>query len=224
MIKVQNLGKCYKDERGENWVIRNFDLKIPDQKFISIVGRSGSGKTTLLKMIGGILKPDQGQVMFGECDVYNLPEKDMARFRSKQGGFVFQDFFLEEDFTVYKNVELALMIGGIKGKKRKMKIKEVLNRVRLLEKENSVVKELSGGEKQRVCIARAIANNPNVILADEPCGNLDWENGLIVMNLLRDLVNEGKTVVLITHNLEDARKTDEIYTLRDGVIINHEMH
>ena len=93
MIKVQNLGKCYKDERGENWVIRNFDLKIPDQKFISIVGRSGSGKTTLLKMIGGILKPDQGQVMFGECDVYNLPEKDMARFRSKQVGFVFQDFF-----------------------------------------------------------------------------------------------------------------------------------
>ena len=147
-------------------------------------------------------------------------EKELAAYRCDKIGFVFQDFFLEEMYTVYQNLEIVLMISKTPDKERKSMINKALESVGMLHKKDSFVKVLSGGEKQRVCIARAIVNNPSIIFADEPCGNLDYENGQTVMKLLRQQSDEGKTVILITHNLEDAKLTDHIITLKDGRIVN----
>ncbi len=222
MIKIANVGKCYIESQTEKWVIRNLNFEIPQNKFLSIVGRSGSGKTTLLKIIGGLLTPSEGQVEIMGKDIYTMSPKKMAKYRCNTVGFVFQDYFLEELYTVGQNIEIVLMIAEYPKAQRKNAILNALGVVGLRDKYDTIVGKLSGGEKQRVCIARAIVNNPEIILADEPCGNLDWENGQMIMDMLRAQVDKGRTVVLITHNLEDAKKTDEIITLRDGEIINHE--
>lgn len=190
--------------------------------FCSITGRSGSGKSSLLKMLGGILKPTEGSVQIDDTDIYSLSERDMAHYRCDKIGFVFQDYFLEEMYTVYQNVEIVLMISGVPVKQRKGMIEQALETVGMLRKKDSMVRNLSGGEKQRVSIARAIVNEPDILYADEPCGNLDRDNGQTVMSLLRTQAEQGKTVVLVTHNPEDANMTDEIITLQDGRIINHE--
>ena len=221
MITLNGLGKQYQDESGEIWPVREIDLEINDGRFVSIVGRSGSGKSTLLKMMGCLLTPTEGTVKINHIDIYSLNEKQQAEYRCKTVGFVFQDYFLEELYTVYQNIEIVLMIANTNPKTRKEKIESALEKVGLLHKKDSYVKNLSGGEKQRVCIARAIVNDPEIIFADEPCGNLDWENGQAVMKLLRGQVDEGKTVVLVTHNIDDANMTDEIVTLKDGKIIQH---
>ena len=221
MITLNGLGKQYQDESGEIWPVREIDLEINDGRFVSIVGRSGSGKSTLLKMMGCLLTPTEGTVRINNIDIYSLNEKQQAEYRCKTVGFVFQDYFLEELYTVYQNIEIVLMIANTNPKTRKEKIESALEKVGLLHKKDSYVKNLSGGEKQRVCIARAIVNDPEIIFADEPCGNLDWENGQVIMKLLRGQVDEGKTVVLVTHNIDDANMTDEIVTMKDGKIIQH---
>ncbi len=223
MILLSDLGKQYKDESGEIWPVKGIDLQINDGRFVSICGRSGSGKSTLLKLMGCLLTPTEGTVRIDNTDIYALNEKQKSEYRCKTIGFVFQDYFLEEMYTVYQNVEIVLMIANTDPKLRKDKIEGALKRVGLLHKRDSYVRNLSGGEKQRVCMARAIVNDPAIIFADEPCGNLDWENGQVIMRLLRGLVDEGKTVVLVTHNIDDADLTDEIITLQDGTIINHEI-
>lgn len=222
MIKIVNIGKCYIENKMGKWVIRNLNFEISPNKFVSIVGRSGSGKTTLLKIIGGLLAPTEGQVKIMGKDIYTMEPKKMAEYRCNTIGFVFQDYFLEELYTVAQNIEIVLMIAEYPKAQRKDAILNALETVGLRDKYDTVVANLSGGEKQRVCIARAIVNDPEIILADEPCGNLDWENGQMIMDMLRAQVVKGRTVVLITHNLEDAKKTDEIITLRDGEIINYE--
>lgn len=221
MIESCNLGKCYKDESGDNWVIRGMEVKIPKGRFTSIAGRSGSGKSTLLKMMGGLLIPDQGKVLIAGTDIYGMTEKQMADYRCNKIGFIFQDFLLEEMYTVYQNIEIVLMISKFPPKLRKNMVEQALEAVGLGGRMRSQVKNLSGGEKQRVCIARAIVNQPEIIFADEPCGNLDWENGQVIMKLLRDQVDQGRNVVLVTHNREDAKMTDEIITLQDGKILDY---
>ena len=222
MIKVINLVKRFKDASGEIEPVSNMNFELLDGRFVSIVGRSGSGKSTLLKIIGGLLKPNEGEVLVDGINIYNMSEKEMSKFRCEHIGFIFQDFFLEEKFTVYQNLEIVLMISNVKVSERKSLIESALDTVGLLNKKDSLVQVLSGGEKQRVCIARAIINEPRIILADEPCGNLDIENGKIIMKLLRNQVDKGKLVILVTHNIEDAGLTDEIITLQDGRIINYE--
>lgn len=221
-IAAKNLGKKYQDSSGELWPVRDMDLTIGDGVFCSITGRSGSGKSTLLKMLGGLLKPTEGSVQIDDTDIYSLSERDMAHYRCDKIGFIFQDYFLEEMYTVYQNVEIVLMISGVPVKLRKGLIEQALETVGMLHKKDSIVRNLSGGEKQRVSIARAIVNGPDILYADEPCGNLDRDNGQTVMSLLRTQAEQGKTVVLVTHNPEDASMTDEIITLQDGRIINHE--
>ena len=223
MIEAKDLGKCYKDSSGEIWPVKGMDFTVEDGTFVSIVGRSGSGKSTLLKMMGGLLKPTKGYVQIDGTDLYSLNEWEMAHYRCNKIGFIFQDYFLEEMYTVYQNVEIVLMISKTEAKLRNEMIEQALETVGMLHKKDAYVKNLSGGEKQRVCIARAIVNEPEMIFADEPCGNLDWENGQVIMKLLRTQVEQGKTVVLITHNPEDAKLTDEIITLQDGKIVNHEI-
>lgn len=222
MIAVRGIGKCYSEASGEIWPVRGLDVTIGKGRFVSIVGRSGSGKSTLLKMIGGLLLPNEGKVLIEGKDIYSFKEKEMAKYRCDKIGFIFQDYFLEEMYTVYQNIEIVLMISNIEPKQRRTMIEAAIDAVGMSQKKDSYVKNLSGGEKQRVCIARAIVNHPDIILADEPCGNLDWENGQVIMKLLREQVELGKTVVLITHNREDAVLTDEIITLQDGRIISHE--
>lgn len=174
-------------------------------------------------MLGGLLVPTKGIVKNDEIELYKLSDNEMADYRCKKLGFVFQDYFLEDLYTVYQNIEIVLMIAKVPEKQRKEMIEKSLDAVEMLHKKDNYVKNLSGGEKQRVSIARAIVNNPSVICADEPCGNLDWENGRGIMKLLRVQSDLGKTVVLVTHNMEDANLTDEIITLQDGRIVNYEI-
>lgn len=223
MILAEGLGKCFAEEPCELWPVKDVNIHIDRGMFTSIVGRSGSGKSTLLKMLGGLMAPSKGCVRIGGKPIYEMREKELAHYRCRRIGFIFQDYFLEEMYTVYQNVEIVLMISRMPERQRKEKIEQTLQAVGLLHKRDAYVKNLSGGEKQRACIARAIVNDPDILFADEPCGNLDWENGQMIMELLRGQAKQGKTVVLVTHNREDARLTDEIITLQDGKIINHEI-
>lgn len=222
MITCNHVSRKFTEPSGELWAVRDISLTVEDGTFLSIVGRSGSGKSTLLKMLGGLLTPTEGEVRIGDKSIYEMKDDERSDYRCNTVGFIFQDFFLEELYTVYQNLEIVLMIAGIPETERRERIEKALDQVGMLHKKDSKVKVLSGGEKQRVCIARAIINNPQIVFADEPCGNLDYENGQIIMNLLREQCRMGKTVVLITHNREDAGNTDRIITLQDGSIKSDE--
>ena len=221
-IEIENVQVVYPMPNGNFITMNDLSISVLEKSFISITGRSGSGKSTLLKIIGGILRPTSGKVIIEGNDIYSYSDVYLAEYRMKKIGFIFQDYFLEELYTVYQNIEIALMISGFPPNMRLERIEKVLEEVGLTGKENIQVLNLSGGEKQRVGIARAIANSPDIILADEPCGNLDYENGKRVMQLLREESDKGKTVILITHNIEDAKETDRIITLEDGRVIKDE--
>ena len=222
MISLEKLAKKYKNGNEAVWPVKAISLQINTGEFVSITGRSGSGKSTLLKMMDGLLVPTSGSVTIDGTDLYSLDDDGRADFRIKHTGFIFQDYFLEEMFTVSRNIEISLMIAGIEKGRREDIIGEVLDKVGLTDKSNSLVKDLSGGEKQRVSIARALSTNPEYIFADEPCGNLDYSNGAVIMKLLRNICDGGRTVVLVTHNMEDAGKTDRIVTLQDGCAVSDE--
>ena len=173
-------------------------------------------------MMGGLLAPTSGKIIIdGQC-ITDLSDEEISKIKYSKIGFVFQDYFLEESFSVYQNLEIGLMISNCDRKERKQIIQNVLAEVGLSDKENSLVSHLSGGEKQRVSIARAMVNNPDIIMADEPCGNLDSYNGEKIMELLKKQNQLGKTIILITHNLEDASVADRIITMKDGAIIQDE--
>ncbi|MBO4477934.1 MAG: ABC transporter ATP-binding protein [Lachnospiraceae bacterium] len=222
MLTCSHLSRRFEDASGEIWPVQDVSLTVKDGTFLSVVGRSGSGKSTLLKMLGGLLMPTEGEVRIGEASLYEMTEDERSDYRCKTIGFVFQDFFLEELYTVYQNLEIVMMIAKVSDAERKGKIEQALEQVGMLHKKDTKVKVLSGGEKQRVCIARAIVNEPQILFADEPCGNLDYENGQAIMRLLREQCEQGKTVILITHNREDAMATDRIVTLQDGRIESDE--
>lgn len=222
MIELKEVSKIYIESDNNITAADNISLKIDTGCFISVVGRSGSGKSTLLKMMGGLLAPTSGKIIIdGQC-ITDLSDEEISKIKYSKIGFVFQDYFLEESFTVYQNLEIALMISNCDRKERKQIIQNVLAEVGLSDKENSLVGHLSGGEKQRVSIARAMVNNPDIIMADEPCGNLDSHNGEKIMELLKKQNQLGKTIILITHNLEDASVADRIITMKDGAIIQDE--
>ena len=222
MIELKEVSKIYIESDNTITAADNINLTIDTGCFISVVGRSGSGKSTLLKMMGGLLAPTSGKIIIdGQC-ITDLSDEEISIIKYSKIGFVFQDYFLEESFTVYQNLEIALMISNCDRKERKQIIQNVLAEVGLSDKENSLVSHLSGGEKQRVSIARAMVNNPDIIMADEPCGNLDSYNGEKIMELLKKQNQLGKTIILITHNLEDASVADRIITMKDGAIIQDE--
>lgn len=222
MIELKEVSKIYIESDNTITAADNINLTIDTGCFISVVGRSGSGKSTLLKMMGGLLAPTSGKIIIdGQC-ITDLSDEEISKIKYSKIGFVFQDYFLEESFSVYQNLEIALMISNCDRKERKQIIQNVLAEVGLSDKENSLVGHLSGGEKQRVSIARAMVNNPDIIMADEPCGNLDSYNGEKIMELLKKQNQLGKTIILITHNLEDASVADRIITMKDGAIIQDE--
>lgn len=215
MIEVINVVKYY-DNRA---VVNNVSFSINDGSFVSIVGKSGSGKTTLINMIGAMLLPDSGKILIDGKDIIALNDKEVALYRNKSIGFVFQNFHLEPTYSVYENITLPMEISGNR-KNLKNRAKEVLDMVGMSDYINKKVTTLSGGEQQRICIARAIIQQPKIILADEPCGNLDTYNSNIIMKLLRRISDNGGTVLLITHNSEAAMQTDRIITLNDGIVIS----
>ena len=222
MIEINHLSINYKENNNECLAVNDVSLTIESGSFTSIVGRSGSGKTSLLNALGGLLLPTKGKVLVDGEDIYQLSDVKLSEYRSAHIGYIFQDFYLESHYSVEQNLEIVLMITGYPAAKRKKKIAELLESVGLEGRQKQRTATLSGGERQRVCIARALANNPGIILADEPCGNLDSHNGAIIMDYLRGFSQEGKTVVLVTHNMEDAGKTDRMIELKDGIVVRDE--
>lgn len=215
MIITKNIWKSF----GRVDVLKGIDLEINDGELISIVGESGAGKTTLLQILGSLLKPDQGEVFINNTNIFSLKNKEIAQFRNKELGFVFQFHQLLPEFTAYENVILPGMIGKRNMKEVKKRAHELFEYLGLSDRELHKPNELSGGEQQRIAVARALINQPSVIFADEPTGNLDSSNTSELFDLLVKLKNEfNQTVVLVTHNEQLAHKSERILRMKDGLV------
>lgn len=217
-IRTDNLSRVYKKGGEEVAALSGFSVDIPKGSFVSIVGKSGSGKSTFLNLTGGLDRPTSGNIIIGDADLSKMSRKQLAIHRKFSIGMIFQSFNLIPTYSAKENVALALAFGGVTKKERKQKAVELLDKVGLKDRVNHKPTELSGGESQRVAIARAIANNPEIILADEPTGNLDSETSQQVIGILKHLnKEEGKTVIMVTHDLETAELvSDFIIRLKDG--------
>ena len=221
MLKLNNISKDYVDNENIVHALKNVSLKIKEGEMTIITGKSGSGKTTLMNIIGGIDNPTSGEVYLDDVSLSSLDNSQLSKHRNMNVGYIFQMFYLEPNFTALENVTLPLLISGVSKEKRNEIGVKKLKEVGLDEKIYVKTSKLSGGEKQRVCIARALVNDPKIILADEPTGNLDSINGDNILNILKDLSNKNKIVIVITHNLDDAIKYgDSIIKISDGMIVN----
>ena len=220
MLKLIDVKKEYQTPGGCFFALDGVSLCVEEGEFVAIVGKSGSGKSTLLNTIGTLDSVTSGSILLDGQDIATMNGRQLAEVRNQSIGFVFQRFNLEPEYTVYQNVELPLVISG--STKNEQKVQAVLEQLDLTSKAKMKTKLLSGGEQQRVAIARAIINDPKLILADEPCGNLDTTNSNIVMSILQALNQQGKTIILVTHDQEDARKAQRIVTLSNGRIISDE--
>lgn len=219
VIELQNIKKIYKMDGVETHALRGVNLKIKKNEFVAIMGPSGSGKSTLLHMVGALDKPTSGKIILDGVDISTLKESDLARLRGKKIGFVFQFFNLHPTLTALENVELPMMIAEVDKVKRRKKTLELLKSVGLEKRADHLPSQLSGGEHQRVAIARALANDPEIILADEPTGNLDTKTEAEIMKFLMKLQKERQmTVAVITHEREIAQYAGRIIHLIDGEI------
>lgn len=217
MIKISNLTKKY---NADTIALNNVSLEIKEGEFVSITGKSGCGKSTLLNILGGMDVQTEGSYQFDGAAVSGLKGKALAKFRNTNIGFVFQSFYLMNDCNAIDNISLPLGYANISGKKRKETALRLLEDVGLSHKAKQRPSQMSGGEQQRIAIARAIANSPKVILADEPTGNLDEENGKKIMALLKKLNAEGLTVIMVTHDLDLAKQADRMICMSDGKIVS----
>jgi len=219
MIKMENIVKNYGSSSNKIEALKDISLQIEKGEFVAVTGPSGCGKSTLLNIIGGMDRQTDGEYYYNDISVKQLSNKELARFRNRNIGFVFQSFHLARELNAVQNVALPLGYAGIGGKERKRRAKELLNHFGLSTKYSSHPAALSGGEMQRVAIARALANTPTILLADEPTGNLDKENGQMVMNLLLELNKEGLTVIMVTHDQELAAMAHRNIRMADGIIL-----
>ncbi len=218
MITLKNIEKVYGTGTNTFKALDGIDLEIKKGEFVAIVGASGSGKSTLLNIIGCMDSPT-GEYFFENENILNKKYKQLAAFRNKKIGFVFQAFNLADDCTAAENVEMPLGYAGIKKSQRDKRVKEILNDVGLSDKAKSFPRQLSGGQQQRVAIARALVNNPDLILADEPTGNLDTNNSAQIMELFQKIHRDsGRTIIMITHNPELAEQADRVIKIADGRI------
>lgn len=218
IVEVKDIVKYYGE--GENLVkaVDHTSLLIERGKFTAIVGRSGSGKSTLLHLLGGLDIPDSGKVIVDGQDIFALKKDDLAKFRRKKIGFVFQDYNLISSLTVWENIVLPLGLDNQKVNTKE--VEEILKKMGLWEKAQVLPATLSGGQKQRTAIARALVSNPAIILADEPTGNLDSKTELEVMNILKNCVSEfGQTLIMITHDETIAQMADVVIVIEDGKVV-----
>ena len=212
MIEIKQVAKSY----GAVWPIAELSLRIKDGEFVAILGPSGSGKTTLLNLVAGLLTPCKGEIVVDGCSLYRLNQHDRVAFRRDNFGFVFQAFNLIPYLTVLQNIEVPLYLVGKDEQEQEQRARELLEIVHLEDKAGRLPEELSAGEQQRATIARALANNPKIVFADEPTGNLDSENGKEVMGHMKELNQRGRTVLLVTHDAEMAAFAHRRITLSDG--------
>lgn len=220
LLKVENLTKIFRTEDIETKALHNVSLEIKQGDFVAIMGPSGCGKTTLLNILGLLDNPSSGNYYFFEKDTHNLSQKQKAQIRKNNIGFVFQNFNLIDELTVYENIELPLIYLKYSSKERKERVKEILDKMNIFHRQKYFPYQLSGGQQQRVALARAIIANPKLILADEPTGNLDSQQGIEIMSLLANLNKNGTTIIMVTHSERDAEYSQRIIRLFDGKIIN----
>jgi putative ABC transport system ATP-binding protein len=218
IIKLDNVHKDY--QMGDSVVraLDGVDASVKKGDFIAIVGPSGSGKSTMMNMVGALDLATKGDILLDGKDIEHLEESELAQIRGSKIGFVFQTFNLIPTLTSIENIALPMMFHGISRKERMERAEKILESVKLSHRRNHYPNELSGGERQRVAVGRALANNPDVILADEPTGNLDSKTGQEIMNLFSGLNKQGRTIILVTHDLSLIKYANKVIRLRDGKI------
>nr|MBF0221496.1 ABC transporter ATP-binding protein [Desulfobulbaceae bacterium] len=216
LIEVRGIGKDYQSGDTKVSAIQNMDFFIDDGEFVTIMGQSGSGKSTLLSILGGLNHPTRGKVLVDSLNLYDLSSEQRADFRSEYIGIIFQSFQLIPYLTVIENVKMPMAITGIKPKKQAEMAQAVLKRVGLASKADRLPDQLSGGEQERVAIARSIVNHPPILLADEPTGNLDSVTAEEIMQLLLELNKEGQTIIMVTHNEDSSRYSQRTIRVQDG--------
>lgn len=221
MIRIEKLTKIFRTEEVETTALDGISLEVADGEFVAIMGPSGCGKSTLLNILGLLDNPDSGEYWLGDTEVSRLKESERTRFRKGRIGFVFQSFNLIDELTAEENVELQLKYIGVPRAERKQRVLELLRKVSMSQRAKHYPQQLSGGQQQRVAIARAVVGHPQLILADEPTGNLDSKNGREVMELLARLHSEGSTIVMVTHSMRDAAYADRIVNMFDGRVVEN---
>jgi putative ABC transport system ATP-binding protein len=219
VITMQGIKKIYDTGKVRVEALKGIDLRIGVGEFVAIVGPSGSGKSTLMNLVGCLDTPSQGTYLLRGKEVAGLDKNELARIRNERVGFVFQNFNLLPQITAFENVEMPMMFGGIAKKERKERVAALLDKVGLSDRMEHRPTELSGGQMQRVAVARALAMNPDIVLADEPTGNLDTSSGGDVMSLFEELWRQGRTLIVITHDQALARRAGRVVEIRDGVIV-----
>lgn len=219
MIQIEKLVKTYRTEEVETTALHQVDLTIRKGEFVSIMGPSGCGKSTLLNILGMLDRPDSGSYRFLEHEVTALSESARAELRKRHIGFVFQSFNLIDELTVFENVELPLVYLRVGSRERKETVERMLERMGMMHRAKHFPQQLSGGQQQRVAVGRALIAGPDIILADEPTGNLDSAHGNEVMELLSELNEQGTTIVMVTHSNHDAAYSGRIIRLLDGEIV-----
>lgn len=219
MLRTENLTKTFKANEVETTALKDVNLAIEQGEFVAIMGPSGCGKTTLLNILGLLDSPSLGNYWLDGRDVSRFGDSQRTALRKGKIGFVFQSFNLIDELSVYENVELPLIYMRMNARERKRRVDEALERMRIAHRKRNFPNQLSGGQQQRVAIARAVVTKPELILADEPTGNLDSVNGGEVMNLLTELNNDGTTIIMVTHSPSDADKAHRIIQLFDGHVL-----
>jgi putative ABC transport system ATP-binding protein len=222
IIELIDVKKVYVSDGVPTEALRGISFKVTKGEFIAVVGPSGSGKSTLLHLIGGLDRPTSGRILIGGNDINKLSDDKLAELRNEKIGFVFQFYNLVPYLPVIKNVELPLIVKGVSSQERRGRVLKLLEEVGLKDKAFTRPTRLSGGEQQRVAIARALINNPEILLADEPTGNLDSKNSIMIAELFRRLNDKGRTILMVTHNLLVASYAKRILYIRDGLIEKEE--
>jgi len=220
VIELKKINKTYNKPNEKIEALNDISLSFETGKFYSIMGHSGSGKSTLVRILGLIDKFDSGEYILNNNNTKKFNDLEASQIRMKEIGFVFQDYYLDEYMSAKENIMLPMLINkNIEKQSREYLADQLLNKVNLADRANHLPKELSGGEQQRVCIARALANNPTIILADEPTGNLDEKNEKIIFEYLKKLSKEGKCIIVVSHSEEVKKYADKIINLKEGKLV-----
>jgi putative ABC transport system ATP-binding protein len=224
MLKMNNLSRIYRSETIQTYALRDFDLNVNAGEFVAVTGPSGSGKSTFLNVAGLLDSFDRGSYELDGVNVQGLSDDELSRLRNEKIGFIFQNYNLIPDFSLFDNVDMPLRYRGFSVKERKRRIEHALQQVGLASRQNYLPSQLSGGQQQRVAIARALAGEPKILLADEPTGNLDSLMARQVMELLHSLNQQGSTIIMVTHDPEKARSIPRNVQVIDGQITDHSIY